>query len=312
MYNSLSFVALHHVLLMVALSADKAEGQIICNGVKHLPAGRYTISNCTECTIVGEPGTILKGPILCSGALNLNGSVALEGNGQPQCLHAPSVAFNGNVEVKNCQNINAGYGEGVVINGGEAGQYFVSIQNSSTTSDVSISVRSNARVTIQDSSLSPMENFLHVKDSYVSFERVDIYSEYEGYNFTNSTIVASNTSFGGGHPDFFALDSVLNFTNSSVSFIMGNWYPGISLSRCTVDVTCDAPTAVFSTGSSNAGSMGMNIIDSNMHFERCSCHLDRAISVAGPLSIRNASVTFGSCQEFGTSKEVHESVPVLV
>jgi len=297
---------------MVALSADKAEGQIICNGVKHLPAGRYTISNCTECTIVGEPGTILKGPILCSGALNLNGSVALEGNGQPQCLHAPSVAFNGNVEVKNCQNINAGYGEGVVINGGEAGQYFVSIQNSSTTSDVSISVRSNARVTIQDSSLSPMENFLHVKDSYVSFERVDIYSEYEGYNFTNSTIVASNTSFGGGHPEFVALDSVLNFTNSSVSFIMGNWYPGISLSRCTVDVTCDAPTAVFSTGSSNAGSMGMNIIDSNMHFERCSCHLDRAISVAGPVSIRNASVTFGSCQEFGTSKEVHESVPVLV
>jgi len=222
------------------------------------------------------------------------------------------VALNGNVEVSNCQNMNENNQAPVAINGGEAGQSSVSIRNSSTGSYAPVYIANNARVTIVDSNLSPMENSLRITNSYVSFERVAIYSEYEGYLFTNSTVIASNTSFDGGHPEFVATGSTLNFTGSRVSFIMGNFYPGISISNCTVDVTCDAAGAVFSTGMTNAGSMGMDIIESNVHFERCSCHLDRAISVAGPLSVQKSSVTFGSCQNLGLLTKGHESMPVAV
>merc|ERR1712100_622770 len=96
----------------------------------------------------------------------------------------------------------------------------------------------------------------------------------------------------------------------SVRIYDGNFIPAITLSRCTLDVSCDSTNHeflpphgnhVFSTDSGWAGSMGMDIIESKVHFERCSCHLDRAISVAGPLSIEKSSVTFGSCYEFAWS-----------
>merc|ERR1711966_187916 len=134
-----------------------------------------------------------------------------------------------------------------------------------------------------------------------SFERVEVFMEYSMYTFTNSTVIATNTSFAGGHPGWIATGSALNFTNSSVFFAMGNWRPGISLSNCTMDVTCDTTSSVFGTGTTNMGTMGMDIIESSVHFERCSCHLHRAISVAGPLSIQKSSVTFGSCYEFAWS-----------
>merc|ERR1712216_434081 len=109
--------------------------------------------------------------------------------------------------------------------------------------------------------------------------------------------------------------SVLNFTNTSVQFFTGSFNPGISVSNCTVNVTCDSTSRerhgehVFST---DTCSMGMDIIESQVHFERCSCHLDRAISVAGPLSIQKSSVTFGACSEFSGSSKAGESLPVIV
>jgi hypothetical protein len=160
-----------------------------------------------------------------------------------------------------------------------------------------------------------------IENSHVVFERVHAFSESSGYFFKNSTVIASNTLFEGGHPEFSASDSVLNFTNSSVRIYDGNFIPAITLSRCTLDVSCDSTNNgflpphgnhVFSTDSGWAGSMGMDIIESKVHFERCSCHLDRAISVAGPLSIEKSSVTFGACSEFSGSTKAGESLPVVV
>merc|ERR1712216_493841 len=162
-------------------------------------------------------------------------------------------------------------------------------------------ISNNAKVKFTDCELGA--GLLSIENSHVVFERVHAYSpDSGGYFFKNSTVIASNTFFEGGHPEFVASDSVLNFTNSSVQFYEGNC---ITLSRCTLDVTCDSTNNgphgnhVFSTDSGNAARM--DIIESKVQFERCSCHLDRAISVAGPLSIEKSSVTFGACSEFSGS-----------
>merc|ERR1712216_347415 len=178
-------------------------------------------------------------------------------------------------------------------------------------------ISNNAKVKFTDCELGA--GLLSIENSHVVFERVHAYSpDSGGYFFKNSTVIASNTFFEGGHPQFVASDSVLNFTNSSVQFYTGNYVPGITLSRCALDVTCDSTNNgphgnhVFSTDAGSWGSMGMDIIESQVHFERCSCHLDRAISVAGPLSIQKSSVTFGACSEFSGSSKAGESLPVIV
>jgi hypothetical protein len=229
------------------------------------------------------------------------------------------LSVNGNVEIKDCQNLDA-Y-DALLINGGSSGQFLVSMANSSVVNSP-IWISNNAKVKFTDCELGDewdSDSSLNVENSHVVFERVRATSYDLGYTFTNSTVIASNTFFeGAGHPDFEAYDSVLNFTNSSVQIYDGNFIPGIMFSRCTLDVTCDSTNHsdfgkhVFSTASGWAGSMGMDIIESKVHFERCSCHLDRAISVAGPLSIEKSSVTFGACSEFSGSTKAGESLPVVV
>jgi hypothetical protein len=317
--------ALGYVLIVLALRSVKAEDSITCNGVTHLPAGRYTVSNCTECTIVGEPGTIINFPPrgigarnFCSGVLNLDGSLVLEGNplmAQDDSCYSGPLIVNGNVEIKDCKNL---FVSPLEINGGSSGQFLVSMTNSSVGGWSPIAISNNAKVKFTDCYLGVGEESLSIENSHVVFERVHAYSEYSGYSFKNSTVIASNTFFEGGHPQFVASDSVLNFTNSSVQFYTGNFVPGITLSRCALDVTCDSTNNgphgnhVFSTDAGSWGSMGMDIIESQVHFERCSCHLDRAISVAGPLSIQKSSVTFGACSEFSGSSKAGESSPVIV
>jgi len=216
----------------------------------------------------------------------------------------------GNVEIKDCKNL---FVSPLEINGGSSGQFLVSMANSSVGGWSPIAISNNAKAKFTDCYLGVGEESLSIENSHVVFERVHAYSEYSGYSFKNSTVIASNTFFEGGHPQFVASDSVLNFTNSSVQFYEGNC---ITLSRCTLDVTCDSTNNgphgnhVFSTDSGNAARM--DIIESKVQFERCSCHLDRAISVAGPLSIEKSSVTFGACSEFSGSNKAGESLPVVV
>merc|ERR1711920_945940 len=105
----------------------------------------------------------------------------------------------------------------VGIVGPNSGADMVRFLNSSTASDVAVNVEIDARVMFTDTSLNVMENWLSITDSNAIFERASIYSEYSGYYFKNSTIIATNTSFSGGHNQFSAYNSVLNFTNSSVS-----------------------------------------------------------------------------------------------
>lgn len=284
---------------MVVSRSAQADNLTSCNGVVHLPAGRHTLvagSNCAACQIVGEPGAVLDAPVSCDGRLTLNGSLVLRGNGQSQCLEtAGELVVHGTVSFKDCHNIRASQ---LLIIGPNSGLNMVSVTNSSTAEGVAIDVKNNAHVVFTDTYLYVGENWLGIENSYVIFERGIVYSEYSGYRFNNSTIIASNTSFRGGHNHFTAFNSVLNFTNSTVSIIMGNWYPGISISNCSLDVTCPSNGPVFSTGMTTAGSMGMDIVGSMVRFERCSCHLDHAISVAGPLSIQKGSMTFSMCQTY--------------
>lgn len=311
---------------MVVLRSVQAENLTSCNGVVHLPAGRHTLVagfNCSACQIVGEPGTVLDAPVSCYGGLTLNGSLVLRGSGQSRpgdrttCLETGAggvggdLVVHGNVSFKDCLNIRANH---FLIIGPNSGENMVSVTNSSTDpyENVAVDVKNNAHVIFTDTNLAVGENWLGIENSHVIFERGSVSGGsvlLEGIHFRNSTIIASNTSFGGGGGQFSASNSVLNFTNSTVSIYYGNSLSAISISNCSIDVTCPSNGPVFSTGVTIAGCMGMDIDDSMVRFERCSCHLDHAISVAGPLSIRKGSVTFSMCQTYGGSTKAD---PVVV
>lgn len=221
-----------------------------------------------------------------------------------------SLAVHGNINFKDCHMMAVQWS----IVGPNYDENMVSFTNCTAGNRAEIGVSNGARVRFTDfeSEGSDESNYLSISDSHAIFERASFWTWYEGYQFQNSTVIASDTWFSSDHSQFSASNSFLNLTNSSVIMGGGNWNPGISISRCSVKATCGLTAGVFSTGSSSYGTMGMDIDDSTLSFENCSCHLDHAISVAGPLSIRNSSnVTFSSCQIYGGATKADPVVVVV-
>jgi hypothetical protein len=191
--------------------------------------------------------------------------------------------------------------QSLFILGPNSGEEMVSVTNSSTTAEASVRVTNNAHVIFTDAYFPGGENeLLYIENSHAIFERTRASSQYGGYAFTNSTIIASNTVFGGGHNSFSASNSVLNFTNTSVFIVTGSM--GISVANCSLDVTCTSPGPVFDVGPYNTY---VSFSDSMVRFRGCSCHLDQAIRNSGtwgresnrpPVSIQGGSMTFSSCQ----------------
>jgi len=298
------------------LRSVQADTITSCKGVVHLPAGHHTFAvedNCTlgvyhycpRCTIVGEPGAVLDALVSTHNrVIALNGSLVLRGTGQSPCLDIQGglLEVHGNVTIQDCHNMNV---QSLFILGPNSGEDMVSVTNSSTTAEARVRVTNNARVIFTDAYFPVGENELYIENSHAIFERTRAYSEYAGYGFTNSTIIASNTSFGGGHNKFDASNSVLNFTNTSVFIVTGNM--GISVANSSLDVTCASPGPVFDVGPYNTY---VSFSDSMVRFRGCSCHLDQAIrNKGGPVSIQGGSMTFSSCQPYGGAAKAN---PVVV
>lgn len=320
---------------MFVLRSVQAENITSCNGVVHLPAGRHTLvafDNCLDCQIVGEPGTVLDGPVVCHGRLTLNGSVEVQGHSQSQCLtisnpgggggEYASMSVHGNVSFKDCHG--AKFGSALMIMGPNSDEDMVSFTNCSgfeLTEAIFISKGARVRFTDFESTFRSQYGRMDISDSHVIFDRAMFFFENSGYSFWNSTIIASNTTFGAGHVrsqgSFGTWKSVLNFTNSSVSIEASDFGPTISIGNSSVDATCPSNSPVFTQrhdlthGGRDHSHGGMDIDDSTVRFGQCSCHLDHAISVAGPLSVRKGSVTFSKCQTYGGSTKVDPVVVVV-
>ena len=297
---------------MGVLRSVRADTITSCNGVVHLPAGHHTfavednctfgVSYCPRCTIVGEPGAVLDALVSTHNrVIALNGSLVLRGTGQSPCLDIQRgfLRVHGNVTIQDCHNMNV---QSLFILGPNSGEEMVSVTNSSTTAEASVRVTNNAHVIFTDAYFPGGENeLLYIENSHAIFERTRASAQYGGYAFTNSTIIASNTVFGGGHNSFSASNSVLNFTNTSVFIVTGSM--GISVANCSLDVTCTSPGPVFDVGPYNTY---VSFSDSMVRFRGCSCHLDQAIRNSGtwgrdpasgpPVSIQGGSMTFSSCQ----------------
>jgi len=327
---------------MVVLRSAQAENITSCNGVIHLPAGRHTLvaeMGCGNCQIVGEPGTILVAPVTCRydknhtdvGDLTLSGSLVVEGHGDPQCLDTfTGLLILGNISIKDCiMGSSTGELWPLRITGAQSGETMVSITNSSLSLGYSlwprVTISNGARVTLSDFSFSSTrQDSFQIQNSFVIFQRGSFYLEDGQYSFGDSTIIATNTNFETGHGKFFASNSVLNFTNSTVDMVglphaEGQGFIGIS--NCSVDVTCGGWGPEYSPGQgpvfSSAGG-SMSIDDSMVRFRQCSCHLDQAISLDQDhgddrehhtLSFTRSSVTFSKCQ---ANRESSKGDPVVV
>lgn len=343
---------------MVVLRSVQAENITSCNGVIHLPAGHHTLvvrnlswspgEDCGDCQIVGEPGAVLDTPVACIGGkggdgrrmrghLTLNGSLVVQGHRQ-SLLYGDDVAvsggllIHGNISIKDCGIVTSypvsGYeaGRPLEIVGPQSGENMVSITNSSLSIVPFVTISNGARVTFSDFSYVADRdpNNLDIRNSSVIFERGSIWALHNHYLFQDSTIIASNTSFGSGDGHFIASNSVLNFTNSTVNLgnTLNHGYQGgsIDISNCSVDVTCgsDPYSIEGPVFSSTGGSMAIN--DSIVRFAQCSCHLDQAISLSRPnvrlgqdhtLSFRKSSVTFSMCQANRASSKADPVVVVV-
>lgn len=329
---------------MVVFQVVQAANITSCNGVVHLRAGRHTLfaeKDCGNCQIVGEPGAVLDGPVNCGGRnatiapLFLNGSLVIQGHGESKCVAVGSgLVIHGDISIKDCDIGNGGLGGlgwSVEIVGPSSGESLVTFTNSSIGRDPegmslypALTISNHARVKFSDFVFESYDgdrgNLIQILESSVVLERGNLFLEDTSYHFQNSTIIATNTTFACGHGQtgFAATNSVLNFTNSTVS-MMGYSGGRIDITNCSLDATCGATSGdvaypVFFTG---GGEMG--IYDSIVRFAHCSCHLDQAISLGLPsgqvpmghtLSFQKSSVSFSACSTYGVSSKVDPAVVV--
>lgn len=297
-----------------------------CNGLVHLPAGHHTLAardNCTgvhpenpgcpPCTIFGDPGAVIDAPAsallfgkLQGRTLALSGSLVFRGSGSSQCLDIgysyTMLEVSGNVSFQDCANM---YVSAFNIIGPSSGGEMVRVTNMSMSFQGGLSVTKHAHVMFTDTSINGGNQPLTFENSHVIFERTRTFSEYDGYYFTDSTIVASNTDFSGGHNQFSASYSDMNLTNTSVYISDGN--RGISVANSSLDVTCPSPGAVFEVG---FGHTYLSFSDSMVRFKGCSCHGANAIiNGGGPVSIQGGSMAFSGCQPY---RAAPKTKPVVV
>lgn len=285
---------------MVALISVQADHLTACNGVTRLSAGRHTLvagaPDCADCQIVGEPGAVLDAQVECGGLLSVNGAIEVRG----RIRSYGGVAVRGNVTFKDCL-LTADFWK---ISGPNSGEHMVSFTNCTAGNRAEIDVSNGARVRFTDFTSEGYDenNYLTISDSHATFERAAIFIVYEGYEFKNSTVIVSDSTFTGDHTKFVASNSFLNLTNSIVHVGGSNFDPSISISGCSVKATCGKRAAVFESH----GYTSMDIVDSTLSFGNCSCALDHAISEAFDVpgkAIRNSStVAFSSCRYGGFTK----------
>lgn len=272
---------------------------------------------------MGEPGAVIDSvecdPCFCD-KLVLKGSLLLNGTGR-HCLfmHLPVVEVHGNVSIQDCLNMAI---KDFYIIGPTVPGEMVSVKDStmmSYWSHNSITVTNNANVIFSgfeapssgDASVS-----LTVENSRAIFESAYARAEAssEGYTFTNSTIIATNTSFDGGHNFFYASNSVLNLTNSFVNIERSDFNSGIRFGNCSLDVTCVDPGPVFHVGLDGPVSPDAGIVfsDSMVHFKNCSCAGGGPVFIdeSNPVVIKGGSMTYSSCPRYGGAAKANRVVVV--
>jgi len=268
-------------------------------------------TNYSNCTIMGQPGTIIHGEIVTSdmkqtgfpGVTILAGTLVLEG----VLLRAGILHIRGDdIAVRN-STIFTHYPWGAdvfAVKGGRVNFEGVQLyQEGGSTCSVSLI---NTTAILSSTSVSPGWNF-EVSNSSVSMlnSSVAVWDDHH-MKLTGSIVNLTNSTLTVGHGYFTLSDSNATLSKSSIGVYMGT--QGMSIGGSTVVADCDSSDmAAFWMGNGNYG-QGMAISNSRFTFHKCSCDISRAIKIGGAdwsgIRIDASSMHFEGCMS-SASKEEH-------
>jgi len=281
------------------------------NSVLELAPIRYiaNVTNYSNCTIKGQPGTIIHGAIVAqdryssTGVTVLAGTILLDG----VLLRSARLRIEGDdIAVRNSTISTGSSWTSAVVKGGKVS--FEGVQ----FGEGSLSLI-NTKATFFRSSVDTYQaEGFEVSNSIVAMldSSIAVWDDRH-INLKASILTLTNSKLTGGHGSFALLDSNATLTNSSMGLYMGT--QGMNIGNSTVVADCDSSdVAAFWIGAGNWGS-GVGISSSRLTFHRCDCDIGRAIKIGSGSSytgirIDVSSVYFEGCAP-SASKKVH---PILV
>jgi hypothetical protein len=275
-------------LAMEAPLPDCYKGVLRLDAITYSNVGTWN----AYCHLIGQPGTLIKdGSIIFGYKVKLGGTLRFQ-----------NVSMSGQIYI--ADGADVGFDDSSV----DLGSFIVNASSVSWTSgsmwfsaglvDV---VGSNA--TFTGIAFSTNVGEFSIDSSTVTMTGVNLDQGYHCPSISNSTLILDGSSLFCKEPEeaWRIQNSVLKLTQSTLMLVhescasCGN----LEIVNSAVDATCAGGHVIRTSSAVNSAKVSVNVTNSTMHFNNCSCQNDQGLTVAGPISSSGALTIKGSSLDFG-------------